>query len=56
VVIQVSGKTRGRVSVPRDAEQKTVVAAAQEDAAVRRFTVGKEVRRWCMCQTDCRMW
>ncbi len=45
VVIQVSGKTRGRVSVPRDAEQGMVVAAAQEDAAVRRFTDGKEVRK-----------
>jgi leucyl-tRNA synthetase len=45
VVIQVSGKTRGRVSVPRDAEQGAVVAAAQEDAAVRRFTDGKEVRK-----------
>jgi leucyl-tRNA synthetase len=45
VVIQVGGKTRGRVSVPRDAEQGAVVAAAQEDAAVRRFTEGKEVRK-----------
>jgi leucyl-tRNA synthetase len=45
VVIQVSGKTRGRVSVPRDADQGAVVAAAQEDAAVRRFTEGKEVRK-----------
>jgi leucyl-tRNA synthetase len=45
VVIQVSGKTRGRVSVPRDAEQGAVLAAAQEDAAVRRFTEGKEVRK-----------
>jgi leucyl-tRNA synthetase len=45
VVIQVSGRTRGRVSVPRDAEQGAVVAAAQEDAAVRRFTEGKEVRK-----------
>jgi leucyl-tRNA synthetase len=45
VVIQVSGKTRGRVSVPRNAEQGTVVAAAQLDAAVRRFTEGKEVRK-----------
>jgi leucyl-tRNA synthetase len=45
VVIQVSGKTRGRVSVPRDAEEGAVVAAAQEDAAVRRFTEGKEVRK-----------
>jgi leucyl-tRNA synthetase len=45
VVIQVSGKTRSRVSVPRDAEQGAVLAAAQEDAAVRRFTEGKEVRK-----------
>jgi leucyl-tRNA synthetase len=45
IVIQVSGKTRGRVSVPRDAEQGAVVAAAQEDVAVRRFTEGKEVRK-----------
>ena len=45
VVIQVSGKTRGRVSVPRGAEQGVVVAAAQRDAGVRRFTEGKEVRK-----------
>jgi leucyl-tRNA synthetase len=45
VVIQVSGKTRSRVSVPRDAVEKDVVAAAQRDAAVRRFTEGKEVRK-----------
>ena len=45
VVIQVGGKTRGKVSVPRDAEQKVVVEAAQMEAAVRRFTEGKEVRK-----------
>jgi leucyl-tRNA synthetase len=45
VVIQVSGRTRSRVSVPRDAEQGAVVEAAQRDAAVRRFTEGKEVRK-----------
>jgi len=43
VVIQVSGKTRGRVSVPRNAEQGAVVAAAQQDASVRRFTEGRQV-------------
>jgi leucyl-tRNA synthetase len=31
--------------VPRDAEQEAVVAAAQQDAAVRRFTEGKELRK-----------
>ncbi|HEX6435072.1 MAG TPA: leucine--tRNA ligase [Gemmatimonadales bacterium] len=45
VVIQVSGKTRGRVSVPRDAEEGAVLAAAREDAAVRRFTDGKAIRK-----------
>jgi leucyl-tRNA synthetase len=45
VVIQVGGKTRSRVSVPRGAEQGVVVEAAQRDAAVRRFTEGKEVRK-----------
>jgi leucyl-tRNA synthetase len=45
VVIQISGRTRSRVSVPRDAEQGAVVEAAQRDAAVRRFTEGKEVRK-----------
>ena len=45
VAVQVNGKTRGRVTVPRDAEQGAVVEAAQRDAAVRRFTEGKEVRK-----------
>jgi leucyl-tRNA synthetase len=45
VVVQVSGKTRSKVSVPRGAEQGMVVEAAQRDAAVRRFTEGKEVRK-----------
>ena len=45
VVVQVNGKTRSRVTVPRDAEQGAVVEAAQRDAAVRRFTEGKEVRK-----------
>ena len=45
VVVQVGGKTRSKVSVPRDAAEKDVVAAAQRDAAVRRFTEGKEVRK-----------
>jgi leucyl-tRNA synthetase len=45
VVIQIGGKTRSKVSVPRNADQGAVVAAAQRDAAVRRFTEGKEVRK-----------
>ena len=45
IAVQVSGKTRSRVTVPRGADEAAVVAAAQEDAAVRRFTEGKEVRK-----------
>jgi leucyl-tRNA synthetase len=45
VVVQVNGKTRSKVTVPRDAEQGVVVEAAERDAAVRRFTEGKEVRK-----------
>jgi len=41
----VSGKTRSRVTVLCDANEDTVVAAAQQDVAVRRFTEGKEVRK-----------
>jgi leucyl-tRNA synthetase len=43
VAVQVNGKTRGRVTVARDSEEGVVVAAAQGDAAVRRFMEGKEV-------------
>ncbi|MEO7476063.1 MAG: hypothetical protein ABIY46_12090, partial [Gemmatimonadales bacterium] len=45
VAVQVNGKTRGKVTVARDAEEGVVVAAARGDAAVRRFTEGKEVRK-----------
>jgi leucyl-tRNA synthetase len=45
IAVQVSGKTRSRVTVPRGADEAAVVAAAQDDAAVRRFTEGKEVRK-----------
>ena len=45
IAVQVNGKTRSKVSVVRGAEQEAVVSAAQEDAAVRRFTDGKEVRK-----------
>jgi leucyl-tRNA synthetase len=43
VAVQVNGKTR--VTGPRDAQQGVVVAAAQQDAAVRWFTEGKEGRK-----------
>ncbi len=45
VVVQVNGKTRSRVTVPRDSDEDTVVAAAMRDAAVQRFAEGKSVRK-----------
>ena len=45
IAVQVNGKTRSKVTVPRGAEQAAVVAAAQQEVAVRRFTDGKEVRK-----------
>jgi leucyl-tRNA synthetase len=45
VAVQVNGKTRGKVTVARDEEQGAVVEAAQRDAAVKRFTEGKELRK-----------
>ena len=44
VVIQVSGKTRGRVSVPRDAERGTGRGGAGGCRGAA-FTQGKEVRK-----------
>jgi leucyl-tRNA synthetase len=45
IAVQVNGRTRSKVTVPRGAEQGAVVAEARQDAAVRRFIDGKEVRK-----------
>jgi leucyl-tRNA synthetase len=45
VVVQVSGKTRSKVSVGRDADEEEVLAAALKDEITRRFTEGKERRK-----------
>ena len=45
IPVQVNGKTRGRVHVPRGATEDVVVGAAMEEEAVRRFTDGKEIRK-----------
>jgi leucyl-tRNA synthetase len=45
VVIQINGKTRSKVQVPREASEDSVIAVALRDAAVRRFTDGKEIRK-----------
>jgi leucyl-tRNA synthetase len=45
IVVQVNGKLRGQVSVPAQADEATVRAAALADEHVRRFIAGKPVRR-----------
>ncbi len=45
LAVQVSGKTRGRVTVPRDASEEQALAAAGAEESVRRFTGGKEIRK-----------
>ncbi len=45
VPVQINGKTRSRVTVPRGALEEAVVAAARLDPAVRKFTDGKELRK-----------
>jgi leucyl-tRNA synthetase len=45
VVVQVNGKTRGRITVRRDSEESAVIGAALEEPAVQRFVEGKEIRK-----------
>ena len=45
VVVQVNGRTRGKVTVARGALEGVVVGAAQADPQVARFTEGKAVRK-----------
>ena len=45
VPVQVNGKTRSRIQVPRGAIEDDVVALALRDATVQRFTEGKEIRK-----------
>jgi leucyl-tRNA synthetase len=40
LVVQVNGKTRGKVSVPRDVTQDAAFAAVQGDAALAKFVTG----------------
>jgi leucyl-tRNA synthetase len=45
VPVQVNGKTRSRVRVPRGSEESVVLAAALRDETVKRFTSGKQTRK-----------
>jgi leucyl-tRNA synthetase len=44
LVVQVNGKLRGQISVPREADQATIIAAALADENVRKF-LGEQVIR-----------
>ena len=45
IVVQVNGKVRGRVVVPKDAEAAYVLALAKADAAVAPYLDGKTIRK-----------
>jgi leucyl-tRNA synthetase len=45
IPVQVNGKTRGKVRVPRGAEEAAIAAAAMREDAVKRFTEGRELRK-----------
>ncbi|MFQ5667869.1 MAG: class I tRNA ligase family protein, partial [Candidatus Binatia bacterium] len=45
IAVQVNGKVRGRVTVPRNASEADIVAAALGDAAVQAYVDGKAIRR-----------
>ncbi|HEU5171314.1 MAG TPA: leucine--tRNA ligase [Gemmatimonadales bacterium] len=45
LAVQVNGKTRGKVTVRRDATEAEVVEAALREESIRRFVDGKQVRK-----------
>jgi len=45
VVVQVNGKVRARLQLPRGTTEQVAVAAAKADASVQKFTDGKEIRK-----------
>lgn len=45
IVVQVNGKVRGRIAVPRGTGEAAAVAAAKTEGAVRTAIHGKEVRK-----------
>ncbi len=45
IVVQVNGKLRGRLVVPKDVDQATVLAMAKADATVAPFVEGKAIRK-----------
>lgn len=45
IAVQINGKVRGQITVPADADEKTVVAAVQTDAKLSAHLAGKSVAK-----------
>jgi len=45
IPVQVNGKLRGRITVPSDADEATILAAALANPDVQQFTAGKEPKK-----------
>jgi leucyl-tRNA synthetase len=45
VVVQVNGKVRARLQVPRGTPEATAVGAAKADPGVLKFIEGREIRK-----------
>jgi leucyl-tRNA synthetase len=45
IAVQVLGKLRGQISVPPDASEATILAAAKADEKVQQFIAGKPIKR-----------
>jgi leucyl-tRNA synthetase len=45
ITVQVNGKVRSRISIPRSADHDAVKAAAFADGAVKTHTEGKETQK-----------
>ena len=49
--MQVNGKVRGHITVPRDADEAAVIAAALCDADVQKFLEGRAPRKQIYVKT-----
>jgi leucyl-tRNA synthetase len=45
IAVQVSGKVRGQIEVPTDAQEPAIIAAAKADDKVQSFIAGKAIKR-----------
>ena len=45
IPVQINGKLRGRITVPTDADEQSILTAALADAEVQKFLAGKEPKK-----------